>query len=71
MAQSRKRRKVEEERLRLAQETHRLLHYVYGDAARELGHLVVTAAGPGDGQPPLGGLGQPRPDTNGGVTGGV
>jgi hypothetical protein len=71
VAQGRKRRKVEEERLRLAQETHRLLHYVYGDAARELGHLVVAAAGPGDGQPPLGGQGRPRPDTNGGVTGGA
>jgi hypothetical protein len=47
VAQGRKRRKVEEERLRLAQETHRLLHYVYGDAARELGHLVGAAAGPG------------------------
>jgi hypothetical protein len=38
--QNRKRRKMEEERLRLAQESHRLLHYVYGDAARELGHLA-------------------------------
>jgi hypothetical protein len=50
VAQSRKRRKVEVERLRLAQETHRLLHYVYADAARQLGHLVVGATGPGDGQ---------------------
>ena len=57
VAQGRKRRKVEEERLRLAQETHRLLHYVYGDAARELGHLVVAAAGTGDRQPPVRGPG--------------
>jgi hypothetical protein len=71
VAQSRKRGKVEEERLRLAQETHRLLHYVYGDAARELGHLVVAADGPGHGQPPLGGPERPRPDGDGGVTGGV
>jgi hypothetical protein len=62
VAQGRKRRKVEEERLRLAQETHRLLHYVYGDAARELGHLLDAPAGPRDGQPPLGGQGEPQPD---------
>ena len=68
VAQGRKRRKVEEERLRLARETHRLLHYVYGDAARELGHLVVAAAGTGDGQPPFGGPGRERPDPDGGVT---
>ena len=43
VAQSRKRSKVDEERLRLTQETHRLLHYVYGDAARELGHLTPAA----------------------------
>ncbi len=36
--QGRERRRLEEERLRLAKETHRLLHYVYGDADRELGH---------------------------------
>jgi hypothetical protein len=42
--QNRKRRKMEEERLRLAQESHRLLHYVYGDAARELGHLAGKGA---------------------------
>jgi hypothetical protein len=62
VAQSRKRRRVEEERLRLAQETHRLLHYVYGDAARELGHVAVAASGTGPGQPPSGGQGQERPD---------
>ncbi len=65
VAQGRKRRKVEEERLRLARETHRLLHYVYGDAARELGHLVVTAAGTG--QPPPGT--PERPDADDEVTG--
>ena len=65
VAQGRKRRRVEEERLRLAQETHRLLHYVYGDAARELGHLVVAATGPGDGQPPPRGQRRPQPDGDG------
>jgi hypothetical protein len=65
VAQGRKRRKVEDERLRLAKETHRLLHYVYGDAARELGHLVAAAAGPGDGQPPSGGQQRPQPDGGG------
>ena len=69
VAQSRKRGKVEEERLRLAQETHRLLHYVYGDAARDLGHLVVMGAGPGEGksQPPLGEPGRPQPDGTAGA----
>ncbi len=62
VAQGRKRRKVDEERLRLTRETHRLLHYVYGDAARELGHLVGAAAGPGSGQPLSGAQGQDRPD---------
>ena len=65
VAQGRKRRRVEDERLRLARETHRLLHYVYGDAARELGHLVVAATGPGDGRPPSGGPGQAQPDRDG------
>jgi hypothetical protein len=65
VAQGRKRRRVEEERLRLARETHRLLHYVYGDAARELGHLMVAAAATGEGQPPLGASGQPQPDGDG------
>jgi len=41
--QSRKRRKMEEERLKLARETHRLLHHVYSDAAQELGHVAVAA----------------------------
>jgi hypothetical protein len=62
VAQNRKRRKIDEERLRLAQETHRLLHYVYGDAARELGHLAVPAAGAGSGPPPSGAQEQARPD---------
>jgi len=69
VAQGRKRRRVEEERLRLARETHRLLHYVYGDAARDLGHLVVMGAGPGEGksQPPLGEPGRPQPDGTAGA----
>ena len=62
VAQGRKRRKVDEERLRLTRETHRLLHYVYSDAARELGHLATAPGGPGRGQPPLGGQGQGQPD---------
>jgi len=44
ISQNRKRTRMEEQRLRLAQETHRLLHYVCHDAAQQLGHL---AAGPG------------------------
>jgi hypothetical protein len=63
VAQSRKRRRIEEERLRLAQETHRLLHYVCGDAARQLGHLVMTA-GPGHSHPPFSSKGQPEPGTD-------
>ena len=43
--QSRRRRRMDEERLNLARETHRLLHYVYGDAARQLGHVGPTAFG--------------------------
>ena len=49
--QSRRRRKVDEERLRLARETHELLHQVYGDTARRLGHASGTA-GPDAGQQP-------------------
>jgi hypothetical protein len=63
VAQSRKRRKIDEERLRLAQETHRLLHYVCGDAARQLGH-VVTAAAPGHHQSPFGSHDQPNPGSD-------
>src|SRR6516164_9177227 len=37
--QGRRRRKIDDERLRLARETHELLHQVYGDAARQLGHV--------------------------------
>jgi hypothetical protein len=37
--QSRK-RKIDEERLRLAGGTHQLLHLVYGNAARQLGHAA-------------------------------
>jgi hypothetical protein len=63
VAQSRKRRKIEEERLRLARETHRLLHYVCGDAAQHLGHLV-TAVAPGHDQPPFGSHCQRGPDSD-------
>ena len=61
--QSRKRRQIEEERLKLARQTHSLLHYVYGDAARQLGHIGQIARHPGS-QPPAGGEGQPWPGTN-------
>ena len=44
ISQNRKRRRTEEERLRLAQETHRLLHYVCHDAALQLGHMTISAA---------------------------
>ncbi|MCQ4081299.1 hypothetical protein NGB36_11975 [Streptomyces sp. RB6PN25] len=37
---NRKRSRVEEERLRLARETHRLLHHVYAEQARELGQAL-------------------------------
>jgi len=52
--QSRRRRKIDDERLRLARETHELLHQVYGDAARQLGH-VPGAARPDAGQRPSSG----------------
>lgn len=37
VSQNRKRRRLDEERLELARQTHRLLHAVYADKARELG----------------------------------
>ena len=46
ISQNRKRSRVEAERLRLAQETHRLLHYVCHDAALQLGHMAM-GQGPG------------------------
>lgn len=45
ISQNRKRRQMEQERLQLARETHRLLHYVCHGAATELGHRTM-AAGP-------------------------
>ncbi len=54
--QSRKRGKMEEE-------THRLLHYVYGDAARQLGHVGQIARHP-TGGPPVGGEGEPGLSTD-------
>jgi hypothetical protein len=60
--QSRKRRKAEEERLRLAQETHRLLHHIYLDAARQLGH-AATIASPAAASPATGQQDQPGPST--------
>jgi hypothetical protein len=49
--QGRRRRKIDDERLRLARETHELLHQVYGDAARQLGH-VADSGGPDAGRRP-------------------
>ena len=48
ISQGRKRRRIDEERLRLARETHSLLHHVYSEAARQLGHttMPVPPAGP-------------------------
>jgi hypothetical protein len=43
IVQGRRRARVEAERLRLARQTHRLLHHVYPEAARELGHVVAGA----------------------------
>ena len=58
--QGRKRRRIDDERLRLARETHQLLHTVYGDAARQLGH-VPGVSPPGPQQRPASG----RPDAPG------
>ena len=63
--QGRKRRTIDAERLRLARETHELLHQVYGDAARQLGHITGTG-GPGPGRPPAPGE-QDRPDPGSGT----
>jgi hypothetical protein len=63
VSQSRRRRRIDDERLRLARETHELLHMVYGDAARQLGHIAVSRPGtprrPASGQPD-------RPEPSGG-----
>jgi hypothetical protein len=63
--QSRKRRAVDQERLRLARETHQLLHMVYGDAARQLGH-ITGPGGLGARRPPASGE-QDRPDPGSGA----
>jgi hypothetical protein len=52
--QSRRRRKIDDERLRLARETHELLYQVYDNAARQLGHAPGTAR-PDAGQQPSSG----------------
>lgn len=61
VGQSRKRRRIDEERLMLARETHRLLHLVYADAARQLGHTGLSAQHPA--QPPAGSDREPGPST--------
>lgn len=63
--QGRKRRTMDAERLRLARETHQLLHQIYGDTARQLGHITGTG-GPGAGRPPASGE-QDRPDPGSGT----
>ena len=65
VSQGRRRRAVDEERLRLARETHQLLHMVYGDAARQLGH-ITGPGGPGARRPPASGE-QDRPDPGSGT----
>ena len=63
ISQNRKRRSMEEQRLRLAQETHRLLHYVCGEAAVQLGHVTQAVRHPGS--PPFadGAEGEGEPGT--------
>jgi hypothetical protein len=62
ISQGRRRRRIEEERLLLARQTHRLLHHVYSDAALELGHLERPSP-PGPGHQAAGGEGQAGPGT--------
>ena len=60
ISQNRKRSRVEAGRLRLTQETHRLLHHVRHDAALQLGHMAM-GQGPGA-KPPFRGAGEnPEP----------
>jgi hypothetical protein len=61
--QNRRRRKIDEDRLRLERETHQLLHHVYSDAARQLGHAGID--GPGTGRPVSGQQDRPEPGTDG------
>jgi hypothetical protein len=62
--QNRRRRKLDEERLKLERETHQLLHHVYSDAARQLGHADI--GGPGTGRPAS--VRQDRPEPGAGRT---
>ena len=58
VGESRRRRRMEEERLTLERQTHRLLHYVYDQAARQLGHVGEGARrlpDAGDQPPPFAG----------------
>jgi hypothetical protein len=59
--QGRKRRKLDDERLRLARETHQLLHRVYGDAARQLGHDADLGGQDAGRHPDGGSPDQPEP----------
>jgi len=59
--QNRKRRKIDEERLKLERETHQLLHHVYSDASRQLGHADI--GGLGTGRHASGQQDRPEPDT--------
>jgi hypothetical protein len=61
--QSRMCRKIDEARLRLARGTHQLLHLVYGNAARQLGH-TADMSGTGAGRRPASGeQGWPEPSS--------
>ena len=64
--QGRKRSRVDEERLRLARETHDLLHLVYGDAARQLGHVAGAGGRAAGGRPAPGRPDRPEPGGSGG-----
>jgi hypothetical protein len=62
--QGRKRSRTDAERLRLARETHDLLHQVYGDAARKLGH-ATDIGGRDAGRPAPGRPERPEPGSGG------
>ena len=64
--QGRERSRVDEERLRLARETHDLLHLVYGDAARQLGHVAGAGGRAAGGRPAPGRPDRPEPGGSGG-----
>jgi hypothetical protein len=50
--QTRKRARIDRERLRLLEDIHSLLHHVHKDAATELGHVLPTPERPPQASPP-------------------